>query len=74
MGNRVMSWVVYEGLERGKPSGTHAVCEQAEWDEMERLRPGAYPLVRQGIAGEAEAEQIARATTLSKQTKTEKSA
>jgi hypothetical protein len=66
MRSRVITWVVYEGLERGKPSGTYAVCEQTEWDQMEKLRPGEHPLFKMGIGNEGEAERIARATTLSK--------
>ncbi|MDB5307122.1 MAG: hypothetical protein JWO38_1324, partial [Gemmataceae bacterium] len=40
--------------------GPNAVCEQAEWDEMERLRPGAQTVVQFGIATEGIAERLAR--------------
>jgi hypothetical protein len=42
--------------------GMNAVCEQNEWDEMERARPGFHTLVRSGITSEAEAEKLARGT------------
>ncbi|MFL5327664.1 MAG: hypothetical protein ACJ8C4_02010 [Gemmataceae bacterium] len=69
MVKRVTTWVVYEALERGKPCGTHAVCDASEWTELEKARPGGYPLIRAGITSEAEAEQLARATTALKNAK-----
>ena len=42
------------------PQGPSAVREQADWDEMERERPGHHTLTRAGIAGEQEAERLAR--------------
>jgi hypothetical protein len=53
-------WVVYLLNVSGRPAGGSAVCEQGEWDEMERDRPGHYTLVRAGIASEPEAEALAR--------------
>jgi hypothetical protein len=56
---RVDTWVVY----RMKLAGLHgpnAVCEQAEWDEMERQQPGRHLLIREGITSEPEAERLAR--------------
>jgi hypothetical protein len=38
----------------------NAVCEQGEWEEMERVRPGYQNLIRSGIATETEAERYAR--------------
>lgn len=35
------SWVIYQAVSKGVVSGPKGVCEQAEWEEMERLRPGA---------------------------------
>jgi hypothetical protein len=49
---------------RGKFCGTSAVCEQSEWDAMEKERPGFHTLVRSGIANEGEAEQLARSTPI----------
>jgi hypothetical protein len=47
----------------GKSQQVNAVCEQAEWDEMEARRPGYHTLVRSGITTEAEAERLARGTS-----------
>jgi hypothetical protein len=52
---------VYRGTVGGKVPGVSAVCEQVEWDAMERERPGLHVLVRAGIASEGEAERLARA-------------
>jgi hypothetical protein len=55
-------WVVYETHIDGRTYTAKAVCEQAEWDAMERAKPGRHTLVRSGIASEAEAERLARGT------------
>jgi hypothetical protein len=34
-------WVVYKMTVNGKLAGPNAVCEQAEWDEMQRQDPAA---------------------------------
>jgi hypothetical protein len=44
----------------GKPNGMSAVCEQEEWEAMERAQPGYHTLVLAGIASEGEAERLAR--------------
>ena len=54
------SWVVYRMTVHNKPAGMTAVCEQTEWDAMERERPGYHQLIRAGIANEGEAERMAR--------------
>jgi len=56
----VMSWVVYRMTIHGKPSQTNAVCEQGEWDAMERVQPGYHTLILGGITNEGEAERLAR--------------
>jgi hypothetical protein len=53
-------WVVYRMTIHGKPSGMSAVCEQGEWEAMERAKPGYHTLVLAGIANEGEAERLAR--------------
>jgi hypothetical protein len=58
-GNPV-SWVVYLMTMRGKATGMAAVCDQNEWDAMERAQPGHHTLIRSDIASEGEAEQLAR--------------
>ena len=56
----LVSWVVYRMTVHGKDSGMNAVCEQSEWDAMERAQPGYHTLVRAGIPSEGEAERLAR--------------
>jgi hypothetical protein len=58
-----VAWVVYLSADDRKSGGVRAVCEQSEWDEMERNRPGYHTLVRAGIANEGEAERLARGTS-----------
>ena len=59
MSENVATWVVY--LMTGtKTNGMKAVCEQAEWEAMERAKPGMHHLIQQGIATETEAELLAR--------------
>jgi len=57
-----MSWVVYRMTIHGKATGMKAVCEQGEWEAMERIQPGRHMLVRAGITNEVEAEQLAKNT------------
>ena len=61
--DRAVSWVVYHMNIDRKAAGVNAVCEQGEWDQMERDRPGHHTLVRAGITSEAEAERLARGTS-----------
>ena len=56
------SWVVYRMTLHGGAFGGNVVCEQREWDELERARPGFHMLVRAGIETEQEAEKLARGT------------
>jgi hypothetical protein len=57
------SWVVYLMTIHNQAEGRMAVCEQSEWDEMERERPGYHKLVHAGITCETEAERLARGTS-----------
>ena len=57
---KTVSWVVYKMTIHKQPEGMNAVCEQSEWDAMERARPGYHTLVRSGITNEGEAERLAR--------------
>jgi hypothetical protein len=54
------AWVVYKMTAWGKADGPNAVCEQGEWDEMQRANPGQHTLIRKGLTSEAEAERLAR--------------
>lgn len=56
----VVSWVVYRMTLHKQPDGVIAVCEQSEWDEIDRARPGYHTLVCGGIANECDAERLAR--------------
>ena len=56
------SWVVYQSAVRGEPTGPNAVCEQDDWEAMERANPGHNRLIQSGIATEGEAERLARGT------------
>jgi hypothetical protein len=62
MSTQAESWVVYLMTLRHHPNGMRAVCEQHEWDRMERTQPGYHKLIQCGIATEREAELIARGT------------
>jgi hypothetical protein len=54
------SWVIYQMTIRGRDERMNAVCEQTEWDEMDRVQPGFHTLVQAGFTSEADAEKIAR--------------
>jgi hypothetical protein len=60
-GDQVGPWVVYQKAIQGE-TAVNAVCEQAEWDAMERDCPGRHTLLQAGIASEPEAERLARGT------------
>lgn len=55
---KVVSWVVYK-----QQDGTNAMCEQSDWEAMERTKPGFYTLIKAGITNEGEAERLARGTS-----------
>src|SRR5438132_14121648 len=40
---------------KGMVVGANAICDQADWDAMERNQPGQQPLIRGGIASEVDA-------------------
>jgi hypothetical protein len=44
----------------GNAVGGNVVCEQREWDALERARPGFHTLLHTGIKTEQEAEKLAR--------------
>ena len=51
---KVITWVVYRMTIHGKPTGMSAVCEQGEWEAMERGAPGYHTLIQAGITWGAE--------------------
>jgi hypothetical protein len=54
------SWVVYLMTVRGMATGVRAVCQQSEWEVMERVRPGHHTLIQSDITTEGAAERAAR--------------
>jgi hypothetical protein len=60
---RAVAWVVYRVKLPGKELVVNVICEQSEWELMERSEPGRYTLVREKIPSEAEAERLARGTS-----------
>ena len=42
------------------PIEVNVVCEQDEWEVLQRKKPGLHTLVREGMASEGEAEKLAR--------------
>ena len=65
---KLQSWVVYRITVHKKPTGT-AVCEQQEWDAMERVHHGRHTLIHSGVANEGEAERLARSNAVDENTK-----
>lgn len=63
--NQAEFWVVYQRtwtvLRRAIVS--NAVCEQGEWEAMEKAEPGVHTLIRGKIRSEKEAEALARGTS-----------
>ena len=56
------AWVVYRmGLPKNMIGG-NVVCEQREWDALERAQPGRHTLLHSGLRTEQEAERLARGT------------
>jgi hypothetical protein len=53
-------WAVYQMTIRGNPSVVRVVCEQREWEQLDKTHPATYQLVRESIASETEAERLAR--------------
>ena len=60
---QIESWVIYQMVSKGVAAGAHAVCEQVEWDAMERQWPGRQFLIQAGIDSEGVAERLARGTS-----------
>jgi hypothetical protein len=54
------TWVVYEKLVHRQDTGLNAVCEQRDWEDMERIRPGSQNVILAGIETEQEADRYAR--------------
>lgn len=55
-----VSWVVYRMSPLQSPIAGIVVCQQNEWESMEKARPGYHTIIQGGIPSEAEAEKLAR--------------
>lgn len=55
-------WVVYKMAIHRNPEGINSVCEQDEWEAMQRTQPGVHTLIQSGITSEGAAERLARGT------------
>jgi hypothetical protein len=56
------AWAVYRTPVKNCPEGRRGVCEQGEWEAMDRAKPGFFTLVQGHIGNEGEAERLARGT------------
>jgi hypothetical protein len=54
------SWVVYQTTFGQKSGPMSVVCEQSEWEALERSNSGSRTLLKSGIPTEGEAERFAR--------------
>ena len=61
-------WTVYKMTINEDLTPVSAVCEQREWQAMERAHPGRRRLIQDGITSEAEAERLARGQSLASKT------
>jgi hypothetical protein len=59
MPDKKSTWVVFKRTIPNQGSFP-AVCQQPEWEALERLHPGYHQLVHAGIPSEVEAEKLAR--------------
>jgi hypothetical protein len=55
-------WAVYEVVQ-GKQAGRRVMCSQSQWEALASSQPGANVLIQGGIAGENDAEKLARGTS-----------
>ena len=60
---KAQSWVVYSMPVRDNVIPMRCVCEQSEWETIERSKPGHYVLIQSGITNEGEAERLARGSS-----------
>ena len=54
------AWVVYRMTLHSGATAGNVVCEQREWEVLDRLRPGFHTLLHSGLKTEQEAEKLAR--------------
>jgi hypothetical protein len=56
------TWVVYQSVQ-GKQMGAKSICDQREWEALERTNPGVNELLASGLMSESQAEKLARGTS-----------
>lgn len=61
--NEASSWAVYHIAAKGKDSARNALCDQGDWEAIERVGAGSCTLIRANITNEGEAERLARGTS-----------
>jgi hypothetical protein len=57
------SWAVYQIAPRGNEPVTNAMCDQRDWEQIEKSSNGRCTLIRGNITNEGEAERLARGTS-----------
>ena len=57
------SWVIYLMTIHKQADQRKAICTQAEWDALDRDRPGYHTLLQAGLPDEHTAELLARGTS-----------
>ena len=62
-------WAVYLMPVKGSPDGLRGVCPQAEWEALDRAKPGVLTLIQGHLPSEAQAEQLARGRSGEKPTR-----
>jgi hypothetical protein len=53
-------WAVYLMPMKAGQDPVRAVCPQAEWEALDRAKPGHFTLIQGNLSNEGEAERLAR--------------
>jgi hypothetical protein len=53
-------WAVYWMPMKAGEEPVRAICAQAEWEAMDRAKPGYYTLIQGNMPSEGQAERLAR--------------
>jgi hypothetical protein len=53
-------WAVYWMPMKPGQDPVRAICSQAEWEAMDRAKPGFYTLIEGNLTNEGQAERLAR--------------
>jgi hypothetical protein len=57
---RAEGWAVYLMPMKAGQDAVRAICTQAEWEAMDRDRPGHFTLIQGHLTNEGQAERLAR--------------